>query len=162
MRQQNDKFIVTAEPAESTCLHIYYLYLDGNGEESVGMPGKAGGRRMRMKSLLQLHMCVVKLCPVYEWKLHFDWLVAAADRTASWAHSSFIWIPISPAKSLGLIAHENVFMLRIKFSLPKPSSFGQTERKRCKFASIKNGSSTLSNCEAIVWLIHWKHWRHRK
>jgi len=83
MRQQNDKFIVTAEPAESTCLHIYYLYLDGNGEESVGMPGKAGGRRMRMKSLLQLHMCVVKLCPVYEWKLHFDWLVAAADRTAS-------------------------------------------------------------------------------
>jgi len=82
MRQQNDKFIVTAEPAESTCLHIYYLYLDGTGEEKRGKAGEKPGEK-RVKSLLQLHMCVVKLCPVHEWKLHFDWLVAAADRTAS-------------------------------------------------------------------------------
>jgi len=72
--------------------------------------------------------------------------------------SSYLFGPLFPGEELGLIAHENVFMLRIKFALEKPSSFGQTERKRCKFASIKNGSSTLSNCKAIAWAKHWKKW----
>jgi len=49
MRQQNDKFIVTAEPAESTCLHIYYLYLDGTGEEKRGKAGEKPGEK-RVKS----------------------------------------------------------------------------------------------------------------